>query len=135
MEFLSLVVPKSGLVVSISTKPSATTLQASSVMQRPDNPQIPWYARLFLNAEDSVRQLRASRWNVKYMYWFLQPNGQDLAELTKYVDEGKLVPIVGSRVKLRDMEKVKEACEVIYKGKGGLGKTVIEDIQSGHVHI
>ncbi|PHH91698.1 hypothetical protein CDD83_10615 [Cordyceps sp. RAO-2017] len=126
MQFLSLMVPSTSIVVSISTKPSATTLQASSVMQRPDNPRIPWFGRLFLNAGDLIRRLRAWRWGVEYMYWFLDPNKDDLNALTGYVEEGKLVPVVGTRVNMSDLDKMRAACEMVYKGKGGLGKTVFD---------
>ncbi|PHH70358.1 hypothetical protein CDD82_7178 [Ophiocordyceps australis] len=126
MEFLSLLVPSTGLVVSISTQPSAKTLQASSVMQRPDNPRIPMVGRIFLDSADMVRRLRAWRWNVGYLYWFLDPNGNDLDKLTEYIDQGKLKPVVGAQVHLKDIDKVREACALVYKGKGGLGKTVIQ---------
>ncbi|KAJ5679153.1 hypothetical protein N7462_007397 [Penicillium macrosclerotiorum] len=130
MQFLHLVVPTTGLIVSISTKPSATTLQASSVMQRPDNPRIPLVGRVYLNAGDMLRRLRAWRWSVGYMYWFLEPNGADLDTLRQFVEEGKLVPVVGARVDMRDIDKVREACGLVYKGKGGLGKTVFEVTQT-----
>jgi hypothetical protein len=64
------------------------------------------------------------------MYWFLEPNKGDLDTLRGYVEEGKLIPVVGARVDMRDINKVREACEVIYKGKGGLGKTVLEMTQA-----
>ncbi|UNI18480.1 hypothetical protein JDV02_004747 [Purpureocillium takamizusanense] len=130
MQFLSLMVPSTSLIVSISTKPSATTLQASSVMRRPDNPRIPWFGRVFLNGGDALRRLRAWRWGVEYMYWFLDPTGKDLDTLRGYVEDGKLVPVVGARVDMRDIAKVREACELTYRGKGGLGKTVLEVIRT-----
>ncbi len=130
MQFLSLMVRSTGQIVSISTKPSATTLQASSVMKRPDNPRIPLIGRIFLDTDDAIRRLRASRWGVKYMYWFLQPNGEDLKTLAGYVEEGKLVPVVGARVNMRSIDDVREAAMLVYKGKGGLGKTTFEVISS-----
>lgn len=129
MELLSIMVPKTSMIVSIATKPSATTLQESSIMQRPDNPKIPLFGRVFLDAGDKVRKLRAWRWGVTYMYWFLKPNKEDLDLLAEYVDQGKLVPIVGARVNMRDLEEVRQACGLSYQGKGGLGKTVIEVIK------
>ncbi|KAG7286751.1 hypothetical protein NEMBOFW57_009065 [Staphylotrichum longicolle] len=129
MQFLSLMVPSTGTIVSISTAPSAATLQASSVMRRPDNPRIPLIGRVFLDAADAVRRLRAWRWGVTYLYWFLEPNKEDLETLAWYAEEGKLVPVVGTKVDMRDINKVREACEVIYKGKGGLGKTIFEITQ------
>lgn len=126
MQFLSLMVPSTGYIVSISTTPSATTLQASSVMQRPDKPVIPLFGRVFLNASDALRRLRAWRWGVTYLYWFLDPNGEDLETLKGFVEEGKVVPVVGAKVDMKDIDKVREACHLSYEGKGGLGKTVLE---------
>lgn len=129
MQFLSLMTPSTSTIISISTLPSGTQLQQAPIMDRPDKPQIPFIMRLVLNALDSIKQLRAWRWSVHYEYLFLESNGKDLASLTKFVEEGKLVPVVGSRVDLRDIEKVREACSIVYKGKGGIGKTVINIIQ------
>ncbi|KAF5561835.1 alcohol dehydrogenase [Fusarium phyllophilum] len=129
MEFLSLMVPSTGMIVSISTTPSASTLQASSVMRRPDNPRIPFAGRVFLDAADAIRRLRAWRWGVTYMYHFLDPNREDLDKLTEYVDSGKVKPVVGAKVDMRDIKAVREACDQTYKGKGGLGKTVFEVIK------
>jgi hypothetical protein len=129
MQFLSLVVPHTGSIVSISTTPSAATLQNSSVLQRPGSPQIPLVARLFLDLMDGIRKLRAYRWSVAYSYLFLNPNGKDLDFLRDCVEEGKLVPVVGMRVDFRDIDKVRGACQLTYQGKGGIGKTVFEIVQ------
>jgi hypothetical protein len=67
---------------------------------------------------------------VKYLYWFLEPNGADLDTLREYVEEGNLKAAVGARVDMRDLKKVREVCELSYKGKGGLGKTIIEVAQA-----
>lgn len=126
MQFLPLMVQSTGMVVSIATKPSSATLQGSSVMKRPDNPRIPFYGRIFLDVGDSISKLRAHCYGVEYQYWFLSPNAKDLDTLRSYVEEGKLLPVVGARVSMTDIDQVREACQVIYNGKGGLGKTVIE---------
>lgn len=65
-----------------------------------------------------------------YEYFFLQPNGEDLEELARYVGEGKLRAVVGTTVDFRDIEKVREACWQVYNGKGGIGKAVIEVINT-----
>ncbi|KAL7944083.1 GroES-like protein [Trichoderma barbatum] len=126
MHFLPLIVRSTGMVVSISTKPSSATLQGSSVMKRPDNPRIPLYGRIFLDLGDSINKLRAYYYGVEYKFWFLSPNAKDLDILTSYVEEGRVSPVVGARVSMMDIDQVREACQVIYNGKGGLGKTVIE---------
>ncbi|VUC26525.1 unnamed protein product, partial [Clonostachys rosea] len=129
MQFLSLMVPSTSMIVSISTTPSAATLQASSVMNRPDNPRIPFITRALLNAADNSRKFRARRHGVQYLYWFLQPNGEDLDQLRGFVECKKVVTVVGHRVALQDIEKVREACQLTYNGKGSIGKTVLEVIR------
>jgi len=126
MQFLSLMTPSTSTIISISTLPSGTQLQEAPVMNRPDRPRLPWFIRLALNAADSIKQFRAWRWGVHYEYMFLESNGKDLESLSKYVEEGRLSPVVGSRVNIRDIEKVREACQIVYSGKGGIGKAVID---------
>ncbi|KAJ3473298.1 hypothetical protein NLG97_g10389 [Lecanicillium saksenae] len=106
-EFMPLLVKGTGLVVSIATTPSGATLQNSSVMNVPNRPRLPIAARVFLDATDGLRKLKARFYG-------------DAAE------EGKLRPVVGLRVDLKNIDKVREACWQTYKGKGGLGKTVFE---------
>ena len=125
MAYLSLMVPKTSLIISIATTPSATQIQTADFMNRPDKPQVPWYSRIILNSMDAVRKARARRCGVEYSYLFLGTNAEDLKALGEWVEEGKLRPVVGTRVQFRDLEKVKEAAGQVYEGKGGIGKAVI----------
>ncbi|KAK2730792.1 putative alcohol dehydrogenase [Colletotrichum kahawae] len=113
------------LIVSVSTQPSGTQLQQSSVMKRPDNPRLPWFGRLFLDIFDTYRRTRARRWGVAYEYLFLDPNAKDLETLASHAEQGKVTPVVGCTVNLKDVDDVKAACGTVYNGKGGIGKTVI----------
>ncbi|CAI7605262.1 unnamed protein product [Penicillium crustosum] len=122
MEYLSLMKPKSGRIVSVATMPSGNQLQEFSV----NDQNIPIALRMALNAFDYVRKLRAGRYSVEYSYMFLSPNGQDLDELRKYVEERRLRTVVGTTVELSDIEAVRSACQVVYSGKGGLGKAVVK---------
>jgi hypothetical protein len=61
---------------------------------------------------------------------FLNSNGEDLELMSTWVEERKVMPVIGSRVDIRDIDRVRAICETVYKGKGGLGKAVIEVIQS-----
>lgn len=126
MRFLSLMTPTTNFLASISTLPSGDVLQNSGVMRRPDHPRLPWLARIGLNLADAIRRARARRWLVEYEYFFLEPNADDLDTLAKYVEQGSLVPVVGSRVAMQNIEKVREATGLVYKGKGGIGKSIIE---------
>lgn len=134
--FLPLLVKGSGLVVSIATMPSGATLQNSSVMNGPDRPRLPIAARLFLDASDALRQLKARYYGVGYKFMFVNPNGKDLGLLGGYAEQGLLRPVVGARVDMRDLDRVREACAQTYRGKGALGKTVfdvVKDVNIGQV--
>lgn len=126
MEFLSLMKPKSGCIISVATMPSGTQLQDSSLIDIPDKPTIPVVFRAALNLMDRARKLRAWRYSVKYSYMFMESSGQDLDELRAHVEEGRLRTVVGMTVPLSDIEAVKSACQVVYSGKGGLGKVVVK---------
>lgn len=56
---------------------------------------------------------------------FLEGSGENLEEIAGWVKEGKLKPVVGRAVQMRELEEVKAAAGQVYEGKGGLGKTVI----------
>ncbi|KAG6004675.1 hypothetical protein E4U21_000830 [Claviceps maximensis] len=119
MDFLSRMVPETGLIISISTTPSGTQMQSSS-----DLGQVPFVVSTVLDTLDSVRKWRARRWKVQYEYLFLEPNGQDLDELRAHVDDGKVKSVVGLTVPFEDIEQVKKAAMTSYQGRGGIGKTV-----------
>lgn len=55
----------------------------------------------------------------------LKSSGKDLDELRQHVEEGRLVTVVGTIAEIGNIESVRNACEVVYSGKGGLGKSVI----------
>lgn len=125
MDYLCLMRPKTGQVVSIATAPSGDYLQASSALRLPSKPIVPTPIKFFLNMLDRVRKLRASRWGVGYDYLFIDPNGKDLEFLREWIDKGSVKSIVGTTVSFTDLEEVKKACDVVYNGKGGVGKAVI----------
>lgn len=75
--------------------------------------------------------MRAWRWGVEYEYFFLEPNGGDLDRLAGWVEQGKVRAVVGRVVDFRDVEGVREACEEVYSGRGGIGKAVIEVVREG----
>ncbi|EZF78754.1 hypothetical protein H105_00207 [Trichophyton soudanense CBS 452.61] len=126
MEYLSLMRPKTGHIISVSTAPSGDQLQASSLMQLPHRPALPMPIKLALNVMDSIRKFRARRYGVTYSYMFLESSGKDLEELRDLVESGKLRTVVGTTASLRDLQVVREACQVVYSGRGGLGKVVIK---------
>lgn len=129
MEFLSLMKPQSGCIISVATMPSGTQLQDSSIMDLPHKPTVPFAFRMALNAMDCVRKVRARRYGVEYSYMFLESSGEDLDELRAHVEEGRLRTVVGTTAHLPDIKAVQDACQIVYSGKGGLGKVVIKVAQ------
>lgn len=118
--------PKSGRIVSVATMPSGNQLQESSINDLPNKQNIPIALRMALNTFDCVRKLRAWRYGVEYSYMFLESTGQDLDELRNHVEEHRLRTVVGNTVELSDIEAVRSACQIVYSGKGGLGKVVVK---------
>lgn len=119
MDCLHLMRPKTGYLVSISTTPSGDYLVEAGKMQ------VGFPIRQILNVIDAVRVWRAKRWNVTYRYVFMSPDGKELEELKEHVENGKLRAVVGNTVHYKDVSAVREACDVVFKGKGGIGKNVI----------
>lgn len=128
MEYLSLMRPK-GAIVTVSILTSGNVLQNSSVMRRSpdkrDKVTVPFPIRTALNVMDWVRRTRASRYGVKYSSIFLEPNATDLNSIREWVETGKVRTIVGTKAHFKDLKAVRDACQVVYDGKGGIGKTVI----------
>ncbi|KAF3388442.1 Reticulon-4-interacting protein 1 [Penicillium rolfsii] len=128
MEYLSLVRPK-GAIVTVSILTSGNVLQNSSVMRRSPDKQdkaiVPFPIRITLNIMDWIRRMRASRYGVKYSSIFLEPNATDLNSIREWVEKGMVKTIVGTKAHFKDIEAVRKACQVVYDGKGGTGKSVI----------
>ncbi|KAF2147662.1 GroES-like protein [Myriangium duriaei CBS 260.36] len=124
MVYLSLMVPATSTIVSISTTPSGAQFQNASFLKRPDQPRVPLFARSYLDTIDLVRKVRAWRWGVNYTYMFLEADAKELDALKGYVEDGKIHPVIGSSTDLNNIEKVREVCQQVYEGKGGVGKAV-----------
>jgi hypothetical protein len=128
MDYLSLVRPK-GAIITVSILTSGNVLQNSSVMRRSPDKQdkaiVPFPIRITLNIIDWTRRTRASRYGVKYSSIFLEPNAADLNSIREWVEKGMVKTIVGTKAHFKDIEAVRNACQVVYDGKGGTGKSVI----------
>jgi hypothetical protein len=128
MEYLSLVRPK-GAIVTVSILTSGNVLQNSSVMRRSPDKQdkaiVPFPIRIALNVMDRIRRARAFRYGVKYSSIFLEPNAADLNSIREWVETGMVKTIVGTKTHFKNIEAVRNACQVVYDGKGGIGKSVI----------
>jgi len=58
----------------------------------------------------------------------MKPNGSELERIKEWVEDGKIKPVVGKVLKFVNLEGIKEECTRIMKGKGGVGKVVINII-------
>ena len=72
------------------------------------------------------RAWRVGRWGCKFEVQLTILSNEDLEKIARWVDEGKYRAVVGRVAKLSQLEEVKDACDVIYSAKGGVGKFVIE---------
>lgn len=128
MEYLSLVRP-GGAIITVSILTSGDVLQNSSVMQRSpdkrDKAIVPLPIRVGLSVMDRIRRGRASRYGVKYSSILLEPNATDLDSIRQWIEMGKLRTIVGKKAHFKDLQAVCNACQVVFDGKGGIGKSVI----------
>ncbi|KAJ6108418.1 hypothetical protein N7523_009741 [Penicillium sp. IBT 18751x] len=129
MAYLSLMRPETGTIVTISILTSGDVLQNSSLMRLSPDPTaratVPFPLRCSLNVLDRIRVLRASRWKVKYVSIFLEPNAKDLEMVKEWVENGKVRTVVGTRAHFKDIGAVRDACQKVFDGKGGIGKAVI----------
>lgn len=119
MAHLSLVKPKSGIIVSISNLPAGKVV--ARVM-----PQTPWILKRIFDAVDFWNRKRAGRWSVKWECRLTWVKVSDLDRISRLAEEKKIRPVVGRVAKLRDLQEIRDACTAIKSGKGGVGKFVIE---------
>lgn len=114
-------VKKGGVIVSISTLPSGTMMKERGGMD-----DMPFYMKFILDTADWFFRWWTGRAGVQYSYVFMMPSRTDLEQLNVYLENGKLTPIVGRTAKLSDVQGVRDGCQQVYEGKGGIGKFVIE---------
>lgn len=129
MRYLSLMKPNSGHIVTIATPPNSTQMQESGIMRRPGNPRIPFHVKMGLNVLDRMKRLRAQQWGVRYQNLMLDPSGDRLRTLGEYIEQRNLPTVVGRTIMMEDFEAVREMCQMVFDGKGGTGKMVIQMVE------
>lgn len=110
---------KGSVIVSVSGVPFGPDLRRRS-------PDLPIYIGWLLNFLGGITQFRTWWYGATYSYLFMQPKASDLARLSQWIDQGMLRPVVGRVAKLDDLQEVRDGCQEVYSGKGGIGKFVIE---------
>jgi NADPH:quinone reductase-like Zn-dependent oxidoreductase len=113
------VMKEGGQIVSISTIPNGTSFKMK-------NTGVPVWLEYVMNFVDWVLTSWMSWKGIGYRYMVMRSSGEDLERLAKWVEEGKVKSVVGECVKLSDIGAVRENCQRILDGKGGVGKFVVE---------
>lgn len=117
--FMALLKPKTGRIVTISAIPSGDTAKAGFA------PDIPVYLKIPFDMIWNYALCWAWWFGVGYEYAFMEPKAKDLETMAKLIEDGKVRPVVGRTAKLSDLQAVRELCDEVYTGKGGIGKSVI----------
>ncbi|KAL9593938.1 MAG: hypothetical protein Q9219_007304 [cf. Caloplaca sp. 3 TL-2023] len=120
LKFMPLLKPQSGRIISIATIPSGDTMRSTLT------PAIPAYFRLPLNLAWSYGQWWAWWYGVRYEWMGLRANGKDLAVIGDLLEQKRIRPVVGQVASFNDEKAVREGCDMIYRGKGTVGKFVIK---------
>lgn len=116
------VMKRGGVINSISTTPSGDQCVDRGLAD------VPFRLRYILNFVDWIFRFWLGRSGIQYSYLFMSPDRRDLESLAKWVEEGKVMPIIGRTAKFTDIESVRAGCQEIYDAKGGIGKFVVEVI-------
>lgn len=110
---------KGGLIVSVYGMRSGEGLQKML-------PRTPDSVKDAINAEAAALRLRASKSNVDWMFIFMEDSARDLDRLREWIDARLVRPLIGRVAHFNHLESVVAGCSEVYRGKGGVGKFVIE---------
>jgi NADPH:quinone reductase-like Zn-dependent oxidoreductase len=115
-----------GLCVSIARLPPGTALKSED----PDAAQQPRVACIGQNVMDGLdsafRMWAKTRYGVTYEYQRTMPVSEDMEAVSKLIDDQNLRAVVGKTARLSDIDQIRSTSTAMLKGKGGIGKFVIE---------
>ncbi|TVY24898.1 NADPH-dependent alkenal/one oxidoreductase-like protein [Lachnellula hyalina] len=121
--FSSLALLKNGgMIVACAGPPS------SGRNLRNISTDVPFLIEKILDFVNGIVRWWVGRYQVKFDTVLMKSNGTELERIKTWVEEGKLRPVVGKVLKFADLEGIKEECGRIMKGRGGVGKVVIDII-------
>ncbi|HEY5922880.1 MAG TPA: NADP-dependent oxidoreductase [Kofleriaceae bacterium] len=89
------VVKRGGIVVGIGGLPDDAFAKA----------WLPWFARPAIWAMTMKRRAAAARAGARFAYLFMRPDGKQLGELGRWIDDGKLKPIVHATYPLAEFRE------------------------------
>jgi NADPH:quinone reductase-like Zn-dependent oxidoreductase len=111
-------VRQGGVVVSIAGAHFGPTMRQLA-------PNMPFYAKVVLEAMGAVIRTKACWFGVQYIRYFMHDSGDDLTRAATWVDDGLLRPVVGTIANMQDLETIKQQAQMMLDGKGGFGKFVL----------
>ena len=110
---------RGGIILSIKTLPFGEDLKRKV-------PHMPRVLVWILGLVGAFIQFWARRYGVFFRPLAMRESARDLVRLGKWIDEGKIRPVVGRVAKLGNVDNVKQGCNEVYGRKGGTGKFVVE---------
>jgi NADPH:quinone reductase-like Zn-dependent oxidoreductase len=114
------VMKRGGLVISITNPPSGTEIRKLT-------PDAPFWVYILLDFLNFLTSWRVERKGVKYTGMLTQvADGPSLEKIGNMLEKGTIKPLIGSRVKMGDIEAVRRSCSQVLSGKGGVGKLIID---------
>jgi len=105
------VVRRGGVVVGVGGMPDAAFART----------HLPWFARPAVAIATTRRRRAATRAGARFVYLFMRPDGEQLAELARWIDDGKLRPIIHRSYPLAEF---REAFAELERGRAR-GKIVV----------
>ncbi|HUS32842.1 MAG TPA: NADP-dependent oxidoreductase [Kofleriaceae bacterium] len=105
------VVKRGGVVVGIGGLPDGAFARE----------WLPWWTPPAIWMMTRKRRAAAARHGARFVYWFMRPDGEQLAELARWIDDGKLQPIVHKEYPLAEF---REAFAELERGRSR-GKIVL----------
>lgn len=109
---------KGGVIVSVSAVPPGK-------MTKKNYPDARFWLIPIMDFADWIFRTWSAWKGVDYSFLGIDCNTRDLENLARWVDEGKVKPILGKQIKLSDIDEVRSSCQRILDGNGGVGKLVI----------
>lgn len=113
------VVKDGGYIVSVSTIPSGKMVEEHDL-------KLPYLVARLLDLVDWFFRFWVGRKGVGYQHMGMRSNSTDLEKMAAWIDTGKLKVVVGKTAKLSDIDTLREGCQQVSDGKGGIGKFAIE---------
>ena len=83
---------------------------------------LPWYVKSIMSVLSFGAKRKAKRLNVTFSFLFMKANGDQLSEITAFIDQGVIRPVVE---RVFPFESTQDALDYVEKGRAK-GKVVVK---------